>query len=184
MEIGDGPQDYAKWQNSIIFAINSVWETTQPAACRYYTVIKSSAIWLVSPTFWRCPRKLVYSDQMFFLSLHMLKNSWPTRLNKSMENSYTWGHGINHCHLQLKSWDANQPQTAESRGEIFGETPYKTVATSVYKFGTEPVQIESWEAWTYQLSSWLAIFSKWSTIQIRGSCAKLSFSRWRRAADK
>ena len=68
MEIGDGLQEYVKWQNSIIFTIDSVWEITQPAACRYYTVIKSSVIWLVSPAFLCRPHKHVCSDQMFFLS--------------------------------------------------------------------------------------------------------------------
>ena len=43
-----------------------------------------------------------------------------------------------------------QPTSDSRKG---GETPYKTVATSVYKLGTETVQIESWEVWTYQLSS-------------------------------
>ena len=39
----------------------------------------------------------------------------------------------------------------QQKGWEFGETPwYKTVATSVYIFGTE---IESWEVWTSQLSS-------------------------------
>jgi len=36
----------------------------------------------------------------------------------------------------MKSWDANQPQTAE-RVRI-----HKTVATTVYKFDTETVQIK------------------------------------------
>ena len=102
------------------------WETTQPTACIYYTVIESSAIWLVLPTFWRHPWKPVYSDKMLFLSLRMPKNSWLTRLNKAMENSDTWGHSTKHCHLQTN--------LRQQKGWEFGDIPYKTVATSVYKF--------------------------------------------------
>jgi len=63
--------------DSIIFAIDSVWETTQPATCRYYTIIKTAAIGLVLPPFSHCPGKPVYCDQTFFLSLHALQMPGP-----------------------------------------------------------------------------------------------------------
>ena len=40
------------------FAIDSVWESPQPAMCGYYTITKSSVIWLVLPPFCYYPRKI------------------------------------------------------------------------------------------------------------------------------
>ena len=58
------------------FVIDSGWENTQPATCEYYTITKSTVIWLVLPPFCNCPQ---------------------------MENySYTRVHSINHCHLERK----------------------------------------------------------------------------------
>jgi len=132
----------------------------------YYTITKSSVIWLALPPFCHCART---------------------------ENSYTWVHSINHCHL-----DANQPQTVVSfpdpfqknreglrsqtpfgknekgyparffrkgsgnettfsiflkgvwerdypLGWEFSETPHKTVATSVHQFRHWDCTANGWE---------------------------------------
>jgi len=67
------------------------------------------------------------------------------------------GHSINHnfCDLQLKSLDANQPQT----GKSVGLHTKQYIATSVYHFVTETAQlmVESWEVWTYSLISSLGL---------------------------
>ena len=96
------------------------------------TVIKNSVIWLVSPTFWRRPQKLVYSDQMFFLSLHMLKNSEINPLKIAIHEAIV---------LTIVTYSWMPTNLRQQKGWEFGETPYKRVATSVYKFGTKTVQI-------------------------------------------
>ena len=89
-----------------------------PAACRYYTVIKCSAILLVSPIYWRHPRK-----------------PWKIAIHEAIVSTivtYSWRVGMPTNHRQQKGWE-------------FGETTHKTVATSVYKFWHWHCIVNDWE---------------------------------------
>ena len=83
--------------------------------------------WYVLPPFCCCPRKI---------------KPWRIAIHESTVSTIVWRVGMPTNLRQQKGWE-------------FSETPYKQVATSVYKFGTETVQlmIESWEVWTYSLIS-------------------------------
>ena len=112
------------------FAIDSMWETTQPTACRYYTVIKSRDLIGIANTYSGVVHEnLPIMTRCSFSPCTCQKTPGP------QDKIKPWKIAIHEAIVSTTvtySLRVGMPTNlTQQKGWEFGETPYKTVATSV-----------------------------------------------------